>query len=449
MVLVLTVLAAMVGASLMYRVDSQVRAAAVADRNQQAFTAALSGIQSAMTALVQSRLDPEVWYDNPELFRNVFVADDGSQQWFFTVFAPSEVDPDTFRWGLTDESGKISVNHPDLNFLEQALLDLPGMTPELVDALLDYRDPDDDPRPQGAEQDYYDRLPTPYRIPNGPLATLDELLLVRGFTGSLVYGDDVNLSGVPPQRSAEDQVGPEFITEDTSGGLRRHLTVFTYGPNLADDGMPRVNLNGPAAVLGALGLSPQTRQFIAVVRADGLTFGHPSEILGLEHRLTRRSPVNPQLQAGTVVRSPVNAEELEVIMNRTTTARQRVEIGLVNVNTASAAVLAAIPGLDAALAREIVDARLELPASARGNVAWLYSNGVVDAQTFRQIAPRLTARGYQYHIRSIGFSVPGGQYRVVEAVVDVGRGTPRIIYLRDLTRLGVPLALDVETLEDR
>ena len=46
-------------------------------------------------------------------------------------------------------------------------------------ALLDYIDEDDVPRPEGAEQEYYSALPRPYRIRNGPLASLDELLLVQ------------------------------------------------------------------------------------------------------------------------------------------------------------------------------------------------------------------------------------------------------------------------------
>ncbi|MCC5828008.1 MAG: general secretion pathway protein GspK [Phycisphaeraceae bacterium] len=447
-VLVLTVLAAMVGASLMYRVSSQARAAVVSNQNQHAYTAALSGVQTAVAALVQSGLDPAVWYDNPELFRNVLVSESNGEQWFFTVFAPSELDPESPRYGLTDESGKISINHPNLGYLEQVLLELPGMDIELVDSLLDYRDPDDTPRPHGAEQDYYDRLPVPYLIPNGPLATVDELLLVRGFTGELVYGDDINLSGMVVESDSDD-LGPDFAREDLSRGIRAFLTVFSYGPNLSSDNRPRVNLNGPAPLLAASGLSQRTRRFIALVRADGTNFTHPSQLLGMEYQLRQNSRLDRRLRAGAVIRAQVDADELELLMDRTTTSRGRVEVGLVNVNSASAPVLAAIPGIGPDLAQQIVEARLDLDPSARRSVAWLYTMGVVDAPTFQEIAPFLTARGYQYHIRSIGFSVPGGQYRVIEAVVDVARGEPRIIYMRDLTRLGMPIPLDVQALEVR
>jgi general secretion pathway protein K len=57
--------------------------------------------------------------------------------------------------------------------------------PELVDALMDWRDPDDLARPQGAEAAWYRergrRLPR-----NGPLASVAELGLVRGFGDSVV-----------------------------------------------------------------------------------------------------------------------------------------------------------------------------------------------------------------------------------------------------------------------
>lgn len=55
----------------------------------------------------------------------------------------------------------------------------------LTDAVLDWRDPDDVPRPAGAEAEWYQaRGQRPPR--NGPLASVAELALVRGFGGSSV-----------------------------------------------------------------------------------------------------------------------------------------------------------------------------------------------------------------------------------------------------------------------
>lgn len=56
----------------------------------------------------------------------------------------------------------------------------PAQIDSLVDALLDWRDGDDTPRPHGAEREWYERQGrSPPR--NGPLAHTDELVRIRGF----------------------------------------------------------------------------------------------------------------------------------------------------------------------------------------------------------------------------------------------------------------------------
>jgi len=96
-------------------------------------------------------------------------------------------------------------------------LDLNRSTPEalrpllgsdsLADALLDWRDPDDVPRPHGAEREWYAaRSRRPPR--NGPFADATELRLVRGFDSAAVRrlepllttsgGVEVDLNVAPP-----------------------------------------------------------------------------------------------------------------------------------------------------------------------------------------------------------------------------------------------------------
>lgn len=78
----------------------------------------------------------------------------------------------------------------------------------LVDALIDWLDPDDEPQTLGAEEEYYLRLPHPYVCKNGYLQSVEELLLVKGFDAEIlkilaphvtVYGDkkiNVNTASV-------------------------------------------------------------------------------------------------------------------------------------------------------------------------------------------------------------------------------------------------------------
>jgi general secretion pathway protein K len=57
----------------------------------------------------------------------------------------------------------------------------------ILDAIMDWIDPDSETRPDGAEDDYYGSLDPPYTCKNGPLDTLSELLMIRGITDE-VYG---------------------------------------------------------------------------------------------------------------------------------------------------------------------------------------------------------------------------------------------------------------------
>lgn len=66
-----------------------------------------------------------------------------------------------------------------------------GQWPVLIDSFLDWLDADDVPRFDGAEtDDYYAQLDPPYRAKNGPLDTVEELLLIRGFTPAILWGGE-------------------------------------------------------------------------------------------------------------------------------------------------------------------------------------------------------------------------------------------------------------------
>lgn len=72
----------------------------------------------------------------------------------------------------------------------------------LIDCFFDWTDAESPTvvRPFGAESDdYYLRLPKPYQAHNGPIETIDELLLIKGFTNEVVYG------GRPAGSDPEDE----------------------------------------------------------------------------------------------------------------------------------------------------------------------------------------------------------------------------------------------------
>jgi len=459
-VIIITAMTAMLAAGLMFRMLAEVKASAAGERSVQAYAAVMSGIQRAITVLKQPGISVDIWYDNPELFQNQFVCDDGANCWYFTIYAPSATDQNQARYGLIDEASKISINIAG----EQTLLALPGMTRELVDCLLDYRDPDSDTRDAGAEQDYYDQLHWPYLIKNAPLSTLEELLMVKGFNASVIFGEDANLNGIldANEDDGEDSFPPDNGDGQLDMGLRRVAVTISTEPDVDNEGNPRVNINGDLKALDDLALPEETIEFIRLYRGEGNSFKHPSELLDMRYRLKKPAPSGRSRRrgragrgsspvAGEWVESGVGAEQLAAVLDKLTAKSSGVRTatlsGLVNVNTAGADVLAALDGIDEDLARDIVDARVGLDGQTKATTAWLYTQGLVDADTFKAIAPELTARSFQFRIQCVGFGVPCGQYRIVEVVVDIASSPPRVTYQRDITRLAMPFALDTDQLQ--
>jgi general secretion pathway protein K len=102
---------------------------------------------------------------------------------------------------IIDEGGKIALNRADEMLLRQVFANL-GLEAkaqqEVVDAILDWRDRDSLKRLNGAEADYYLGLAEPYRPKDGPFDSVDELLLVRGITRDLFYGQARGDEDQPP-----------------------------------------------------------------------------------------------------------------------------------------------------------------------------------------------------------------------------------------------------------
>lgn len=131
------------------------------------------------------------------------VADGGMQRAFYEMFKPAS---DLQRWKgdgvphqwefggaklnitLLDVSGKIDINSASDDLLK-GLLKSVGLTDEesnvLLDAIVDWRDGDDLPRPKGAEVAEYKAAGLKYRPANAPFETVNELQRVLGMTPEL------------------------------------------------------------------------------------------------------------------------------------------------------------------------------------------------------------------------------------------------------------------------
>lgn len=93
---------------------------------------------------------------------------------------------------ITDETGKVDINAaPDV--LLRKIMENRGVEAGdidiIIDSIMDWKDPDDLYRLSGAESDYYQSLENPYHAKNSRFETPEELILVRGITRELLYGD--------------------------------------------------------------------------------------------------------------------------------------------------------------------------------------------------------------------------------------------------------------------
>jgi general secretion pathway protein K len=96
---------------------------------------------------------------------------------------------------IIDESGKIDINamtDANSDMLRNLLKNLGVEETDantIVDSILDWKDADDLYHLNGAESEYYMSLPNPYKAKDANLDTLEELLLVKGMTSEILYGN--------------------------------------------------------------------------------------------------------------------------------------------------------------------------------------------------------------------------------------------------------------------
>jgi type II secretory pathway component PulK len=227
--------------------DSYVRSAqakAYADSGVHYLAAALSNPSTLAGTLNNNP------YNNPGAFQGIIVDPNAKTRMRGKFTILTLLDPDDpnfgvqgFRPGVSDESGKINLNailqwggngqqaHDIL-----LALNLPNLTEDVINSILDWLDADQDERSNGAEDIYYGSLTPPYHAKNGPLDSLDELLLVKGVTPQFLYGNDRNRNGI---------LDPE--ENDGSGTLDRgwsaYFTIYSRETNVDSQGNPRIYIN--------------------------------------------------------------------------------------------------------------------------------------------------------------------------------------------------------------
>jgi type II secretory pathway component PulK len=336
---------------------------------------------------------------------------------FFWIVRPDYGDNQMPLYGLGDESAKLNINAATFDQLQK----LPGMTYTAASSIMDWLDTDSNVERDGAEDEYYMRLPQPYQTKNGPLETVEELLMIRGITPIMLYGDGTT----PPlgQYNGAQMFSSNSVLQDPqiSRGLYSLLTIYSIEPNTAADGTPRVNISN---------MNRQARNQLTNMLRQKLSSGRADQIV----QAVRGQQFTDIF--AFYARSTMTPDEFDQVAdNLTTVAANQPLRGRVNVNTAPASVLACLGNLDSTDADKLVSAR-PVPTSGMTSLAW-----VADALGAKAvgIGNQITTRNYQYSADIVATSGNGRAFKRVRIVVDTRTGTPTILYRRDITDRGWPM----------
>lgn len=525
-VLFMIVLLALLSASYAFMVQANMRAAMAGHYRFQAKMAAESGFQRTVAILRESRNDPSVWFNNPQAFRAVLVegtetavtsAEDtvirrsetgwydpnAKPAWRFNVVARNYEDPTTIRYGVTDECSKLDLNsatEEQLWRLFERVIPQDTTNPVdlavLVDSLLDWREPGAAPRTNGAKDEFYQTLVPPYASKKAPFSTVEELLLVRGFTAWVLFGEDYNRNGLldPNEDDGDASFPPDNADGILYAGIAPFLTLWSREANVSADQRPRINLNmrdtQKLQELLSEEFNAEIVSYVMQVRAGGMAFNSVMNLLPapppLEEEAPPNDPLNPldemppldelatsqptsdeadgidtgsQLpstdldQSGsasekspaakppvfkdlTELPPPGTYEDLNLILDRLTTDPVPGFTGRINANTAPREVLATIEQLTDDEVESILTLRGDLSPEERRTPAWVLTRGALDEHKFRWILPKLATKSSVFQAECVGYADHVGVMDRFSVLFELRGPVAQVIYTRSLNELG-------------
>ncbi len=193
------------------------------------------------------------------------------------------------RLTITPEPGKRNVNKlTDEDW--EAILGVGGIPqeywPGLIDAFNDWVDVDSLPRSDGAEtEDYYTTLDPPYQARNGPVDTVRELLLVKGFSEAVLSGGILN-----PDSPKDQQI--------TVSGIQDMLT--TYG-----DGKVNVNAADRRVLMTLPDVDELVAEAIIEERTVGIADSNDSSFKDVGDLMTRVPGLDASIPSRATTRSDI------------------------------------------------------------------------------------------------------------------------------------------------
>jgi DNA uptake protein ComE-like DNA-binding protein len=207
-------------------------------------------------------------------------------------------------------------------------------------------------------------------------------------------------------------------------GILEYVTVYSRQPNTRSDGSRRVNIanaQGRQQTLGRLLFQRFGGQrAVEIIRNVGdANLGSVAEFM---------------------VVSRMTPEEFAQIHADVTASAAGSVAGLVNVNTASATVLACIPGIGPENAATLVAYRAANP-DVLTSFAWLTQ--ILPRGNIVRAGPYLTDQSYQFSADVAAVGRLGRGYGREKVIFDLSTTTPRIVYRQDLSPYGWALGARV------
>jgi general secretion pathway protein K len=260
-----------------YAYETQVEASLVGNNlgDFQAYVAAKSGVASGLALLQADLLASDLLGGTGQQnagARRSFLSGKASQsqagaeedydslQDIWAQGVPfQQINEAVMQCSIADECGKLNlnalfVNENEVNpVFETALHNLfqaLQVEEDPTDAILDWLDPDDEPRPEGAESDYYAGLETPYACKNGLMDSIEELLLIRGITPELFFNANVYLEGQSMDKRDTEGWEPLGLSDlfSVHGDPRGCINVNTARPELLDALLSASEAGNPGTV---------------------------------------------------------------------------------------------------------------------------------------------------------------------------------------------------------
>jgi len=470
----------------------------------EALTSGVELMKAFCSQSAQVRDESGGTLDNAAVFGDIEIAADGGPAigLRLSVTSPAAEGSlgDTFQFGLQNESARLHLGilleweQRQPGSAAAALLQLPGMSEATAAAILDWIDADGQPRPGGAEAEYYAGQGLPYEPRNGVPALLEELLLVRDISREMLLRPEADM-GIP-QTSGEFPLVPSMPTgvRDQDLPWARLLTVYGAERNLTFDGKPRINLNAPDLKQLHAQLTEALEQpwadFVVAYRQYGPTTENLTPRPPRRTRRTRTAadarppsrggrratdevpldlslpakhdiecildlvgaavvlpakPDAPEDQPPPAVFSPLQddpqaiRDQLPRLADLTTTTDQQVLYGRVNVNEAPRYVLLGIPGLEATVVDRILALRSTVADTSdlgRRHALWLLTESLVDRPAMKALWPYITGGGDVFRAQIAVRRSDSGRMARAEVVVDASQSPPRQVYGKNLSLLG-------------